>query len=720
MHLIVVKALLYPEYHRKFNTESVRLRRHHRATSLRRRQSICSSSELSQRDSVSNDGCDSSAVSSINFLKYSPSKQSEPSSTGTFVDNGAGVVGDCTREIFASFENMDTASNLGGRVPCVRDSDGSIMFAHAVDCDIGSRDSLQYYSKPVKVVIDRRKTATVNSVVHTSTAQMIIGTKKNDEEIGTIGKSSPSDESEISGYNQRSIRANMACEDLVNLDESLKIKGEKTDLSRKGVTIDERHSMPTLFVGNRFNCSSLTEVFIPSYRDKMDLKYAENSSSQTSELSDKEDDNNRNSNVSTATHSSSIDIPPVIPAPEQLSVELLYNPNGSPPEQSGDVIKPPSMFGANRTLSRELNLKLSKTQNEIQRCMSSQMINLQTDTTDPPHSKPGDKSMSPKMMKKCGCCTESPCFSQRSSDSGMAGSYTIQLTPETPNPNTNSEYDHEQQFLPEIEQRLNGLVHSLSSHDFGRFDNIPFADSNHDSGQYGCNEESENEVQNRDSAAAKNMFELSSSQDTVRRKSRCQSVEPTPTEKKDEQKDAEDAHGIYKTGLYAHWWKKAQLPPAMLNDIIQMKMRKQSNSVAHQSADDSRGSGKISCLSFRRVVFVDFLFNVVCRCARARLTNIIIQCLKAAFYCGHNAFLLDFSHTLSRSLYLSLSAHSYHIIINLKLSIIPLILIYFSKLTLFIHRNQPEPLCDILFHLFFFDKIISIYATFIQHGYSVY
>ncbi|XP_031617404.1 uncharacterized protein LOC116337171 isoform X2 [Contarinia nasturtii] len=582
MHRLVVKALLYPEFHRRFNTEKVRLRRHHRQTSMRRRQSICTSSDLSRQESESNDACDTSATSSIGFVKYAVSKQSDlTSSTGTFVDNG--IDADCTREIFA---NLDSSKSNLGRMPVVRDSDGSIIFAHAIDCDIGSRDSLQYYSKPVKVVIDRRKMSAVNSIVHTTTAQMVIGSKideKNDDEMISMNKGSPSEESELSSYNQRSLRANMACEDLVNLDESMKIKDDKMELSRKGLTataMDERHSMPTLFVGNRFNCSSLTEVFIPSYRDKIDLKYAE-STSQNSEFND-DDNNNRHSNVSTATHSSSIDIAPLVPAPDQLSVELLYNSHESAANQnnrgSEHVIKPPSMFGANRTLSRELNLKTN-----IKRCTSSQMINLQNDA----QSKSNDgKSMPKNVMKKCGCCTESPCVSQRSSDSGMAGSYTIQLTPETPIPNASSQYD--QQFLPDIEQRLNGLMHSKSSHVFGHFDNIPFADSGHDSGQYGCNEESESEL-NRDSAAAKNMFELSSSQDTVRRKSRCQSVEPPTTERKDD----DDAHhgslAMYKTGLYAHWWKKEQLPTGMLNDIIRMKANIQTT---HKSTVDngSRGS----------------------------------------------------------------------------------------------------------------------------------
>lgn len=598
MHRLVIKALLHPEFHRRYDIEKVRLRRNHRTTSLRRRQSICSSTDLSRPQTGSNDGGDTSA-SSIDFVKQFQHEQSKQSSgsDNTFVDNGPGAAVDCTREIFASFER-ERANQLG-RVPVIRDSDGSIIFTHAVeDCDIGSRDSLQYYSKPVRVVIDRRQTTTVNSVIHTTTAQMIIGSKDK-EDTSPMNKGSPSNESEISNYNERSLRVNMACEDLVNMDTSMKNKGTKMELNQKCPTIDERHSMPTLFVGNRFNCSSLTEVFIPSYREKLDLKYPD--------ASEKSYDENRHSNISTATHSSSIDIAPVMPAPDQLSAEILYNPSGTSPDTSSRyLIKPPSMFGANKTLSKEIKSHLASLEdlnrNEMKRCTSSQMIHLQNELSDA-QTKSNDKFSN---MKKCGCCTQSPCVSQRSSDSGMAGSYTIQLTPETPVPNASiNAFDHDAQFIPDIEQRLNGLMHSQSSHSFGNFDNIPFADSNHDSGQYGCNEESESE-QNRNSAAAKNMSELSSSQDTVRRKSRCQSVEPG----KDEETES---HAMYKTGLYAHWWKKAQLPPGMLNDIIRMKMKR-------QSADDStesRGSGKIRCFLFRRVL----LTGVVVCCARTSLIH---------------------------------------------------------------------------------------------------
>lgn len=637
MHRLVVKALLYPEYHRRFNTQCVRLRRHHRTTSLRRRRSICTSSDLSRQDS-NDDACDTSAASSINFVKYPNGRErsdklADNQSQSSMIDHGPGVAIDCTRDIFATLETNDKHGNLGERVPLIRDSDGSLLFAHSVDCDdVGSRDSLQYYSKPVRIVIDRRdQKPKVQSVVHTSTAQMVIGGYKIDE--SPSNESSPPENSEMSVYNERLKRTNMACEDLVNLDTSMAIKsgGKTMELNQK--YIDERHSMPTLFVGNRFNCSSLTEVFIPSYRGKMDLKPSIDRSTEA-------DENQRNSKISVATtHSSTIDLAPIMPAPDQLSAELLYNPNGTPPDNntpcgsprngknsSEFVIKPPSMFGANKTLSKEFKMKP----------MTTAAIKARTTIDSSAGTKSTNEKVRPHEMKKCGCCTESPCISQRSSDSGMAGSYTIQLTPETPLPNAQNQYERNGHILPDIEQRLNGLLHSHSSHDFGHFgdQSIPFADeedNNHDSGQYGCTEESESEP-NRDSAAARNLFELSSSQDTVKRKSRCHSVEPQLLDEiesdgnddNDENEcsnsndddaagqrntnDTDEMKGAFRAGLYAHWWKKTQLPDGMLKDILRMKLGRELSSMSCQSTD-SRGSGKAFPFLFGIVFCFESVFR---------------------------------------------------------------------------------------------------------------
>lgn len=644
LHRLVVKALLYPEFIHRINIDSVRLRRNHRTTSFRRRQSICSSTDLSQHESENNDACETSATSSISFVRYFPNKPSTQSSgsESSFIDHGPGVAVDCTREIFACIESSRNDSEK--KVSVLRESDGSLIFTHE-DCDTG-RDSLKYYTKPVKVVIDRGPIKSVDSFIHTTTAQMFIGGGGGNEkeDMHLHSKGSPSDDSILSEYDQRSIRANMACEDLVNLDDSMKIKCDKSELSKKPPTVDERHSMPTLFVGNRFNCSSLTEVFIPSYKEKLEMKSLENNSSETLEDCN-ESQSNRHSNTSTATHSSSVDIPPIVPAPDQLSIELLYNPNGSPPDNSEShhfVIKPPSMFDGRKTLSKDLT---AMEQRSVSQRNSSNVLRLEAgdkrsisfqhiadqNTTFPSaqNKQNNDKTLDPK--RKCGCCVQahSPCVSQRSSDSGMAGSCTI--SPDAPISNTENEFDPlDERFLPAIEQRLNSLMHSQSSQNFGLFQNIPFADSNHDSGQYGCNDESENE--HRDSNAVKNMFELSSSQGTVRRKSRCQSVEPQ-TENTAEEPDSEEIPKIYRTGMYAHWWKKQQLPSAMLKDIYRMKTNKVSNSTTRQPTDN-RGSGK---LVYDLVGFSLCCSFISCYCCCTRLTNSMKNC----FILSHSMISFD-------------------------------------------------------------------------------
>lgn len=554
VHRFVIKALLYPELLKRASHQLVRLRRNqYRSAAMRRRQSICSSSELSMDDS--NDACDTSATSSINFVHGFP-RQRPSKSLSSHTTSIEGIAIDCTKEIFAEADGR-----VFETMPVLRSSDGSLLFTHeSIDCDIEHRDSLKYYSKPVKVVLERRPTK-VDSFVHTTTAQMIIGgTKSNttDDDNRSTSKGSPSDNSILSGYQQRSIRGNMGMEDLVNMDESIAIKNIKP------TPIDERHSMPPLFVGNRFNCSSLTEVFIPSYRT--DSIECDNKS--TNDLFNDDNDCRPNQRISTtSTHSSSVDIPPIVPAPDQLSIELLYNPNGSSTRSNSEqhlVIKPPSMFDAHRTPSRDLS-PISRSSSKHRSAKSPQL-------------KLSDTTME---KKKCEMCSQSPCISQRSSDSGMAGSCTIS-SPDAPIINPETDFSNmDDGLLP----RLNGLMHSRTIHNFEEFaETIPFIDSNHDSGQYGG--ESENEQQ-RDSANADNAtFDLSSSQNTVHRKSRCHSVEPESTTDMTA-KASDDEKGVFKTGLYAHWWKKEPIPKQMLSDIYRMKM----NSASRQ-ASSSRGSGK--------------------------------------------------------------------------------------------------------------------------------
>lgn len=125
--------------------------------------------------------------------------------------------------------------------------------------------------------------------------------------------------SESSGSSfETTTRPYMACEDLVNIDETTEIEL----LSANRFVPKERHSMPTKFVGNKFNKSSMTMVYIPHWS---------NSESNIAKSS-------RSSGSDTTTHSSSVDIPAnPIPVPDALVAEILYN-------FDGDVVKPPTLF----------------------------------------------------------------------------------------------------------------------------------------------------------------------------------------------------------------------------------------------------------------------------------------------------------------------------------------------------------------------------------------
>lgn len=613
LHRMILKAILYPDA-RNVNISKVLYRRKQNQHSNRRRRSIGSSSDLSRPESGLNEYPDgeeatsdaaSSEASSADFTRYykckvSDREASRDSDQGTFIDHGSRFEVDCTKDIFASIERNQKRND----VAVDRDSDGSFIFMHnrknSKKCDMDARDSLKYYSKPVRVVIERSPGNKTDSIVHTSTAQLVIADKALGGGVSESLKPGRkvSDLTEILKIDQD---AQMA-DDLAMLNDST---------SRKASPTDERHSMPTLFVGNRFNCSSLTEVYIPSYREKKEAHTIDKKIGEASDNAEigSEDRDGRNSVASEATtHSSTIDIPAMIPAPNDMTAELLYNldhdvagPSSSARSttMSGarDVIKPPSMFGNSRTsLNKEpspfdshalnsdkkivMRRKSGEATPKNKRCISYHYINMHGDQRRSRLAMDDDVDGG-KHTKKCECCASSRCPSPRSSDSGMAGSCTIS-SPDAPTKLFDQEdyetFDHE--FPDEAESRLHTLMHSQSSHNFGRFNEVTFqGDNNHDSGQYGHSSLAPDEP----NADINNMFELSLSRDTVKRQSRCRSAERTTEHGANVNNP--NRRLIYKTGLYAHWWKKEVLPGAVLRDIHNMVHPKSPTS-------SSRGTSK--------------------------------------------------------------------------------------------------------------------------------
>ncbi|XP_062549130.1 uncharacterized protein LOC134213800 isoform X2 [Armigeres subalbatus] len=469
--------------------------------------------------------------------------------------------------------------------------------------------------------------------VHTTTARLHLG------EI----QQQCSEQSQVSSFEHRVGHGRMACEDLVNLDDSMKIKHS---LQQKPI-IEERHSMPTLFVGNRFANSSITEIYIPSWKDQQEIQQQQQKQKPVDSPAV-----NR-----TSVHSSSLDIPASetsISVPDNVSAELLYNfhnsISGSSPVASSNIPSPSEDFLIHSPdigcLSREMSpfrkhsinsdKKLllnqahpSKGTSEdrtpgqsSRRCVSYQYVNLGlvdqrigTDASDGNKSRkdetthqnvdPNKNQRQQDHYSKCRFCSTSSgshYHSPRSSDSGMAGSCTIS-SPDPPKlsgdfllydsehpdhvtSSTGSKSEHNDAGID------NPLRHSRSSHNIGRFALHRDSELNYtDSGQFDQtntfhdDHHRNNTLRSEDSELDPMKFIRSRSEERhssdeeeftkkeYSGKSRIvvnlygyrRTFEPNDNGILNKPSDQPQERTIYKTGLYAHWWKKEKLPIFVVN-----------------------------------------------------------------------------------------------------------------------------------------------------------
>lgn len=458
-------------YRRRSNAKG---RRAHSSGSAKEADEEEAVDDTSSDESDDDDDAGSCASSAFGFMEF---KTNRNASCTTLTD----------------YESMidygEATGKIGGHKTSVlinRDSDGSFVFAVPTSCSIASRDSLPFHSTPIKLLV--KDVSQESVVVHTSTARLMIGQIKQQ----------PANVSQMSSFDGKLGDSHMACEDLSQLDAA---KRFQNPLKKRSATAEDRHSMPTLFVGNRFNRSDRTEVYIPAYKDRMNaqLKTITSSSCRPSGSVDQrtrydpDDDDDTEDDYDgsvTTTHSSSIDVPAAYhPAPDQITAELLYNfapATAKSPSRQKDIIKPPSMFDTSHriSLSRELSpFKLhqlnsdkkimskepgkmhaqqsrpsalsanstrsatpSTSGSSTKRCVSHQYFKLRFDGAhQSPVASCASSSISEEFAKKtCTCCHSSECASPRSSDSGMAGSCTI-TSPDpqsTPTPSSHHHHHH--------------------------------------------------------------------------------------------------------------------------------------------------------------------------------------------------------------------------------------------------------------------------------------
>ncbi|KYB27460.1 Rho guanine nucleotide exchange factor 7-like Protein [Tribolium castaneum] len=302
-----------------------------------------------------------------------------------------------------------------------------------------------------------------------------------------------------------------ACEDLVNLDGS--ISRDTLDVPKRYVPL-ERQSCPTKLVGNKFSSSSLTTIYIPGWSNS-DTNITRRINYDLEENDD-----------STTTHSSSLELPlNTVPLPDKVVAELLYNfdSDESDPPSAQTVIKPPTMF------ANQFQKPFS-----ITRRRSSIQIN-------PQDLKPVRRCVSSKYLRMspsyCRGCTE--CHSPRSSDSGMAGSCTLN------SPNS-------------VQESNRGIT--LSEFEAQCPCTSPFGSTPRTSEPSVSGNSLRTSVTSFDMCPWPKMH--SKEEGPIKSKSMgCVLDEGV--------EQGEEEVPIYKSGLYAHWWLKAKIPASVLRGIYE-------------------------------------------------------------------------------------------------------------------------------------------------------
>ncbi|XP_030240455.1 uncharacterized protein LOC108649466 isoform X1 [Drosophila navojoa] len=625
----IVKMLLYPQARQSIDLKRIALRkkRCHKAAKLlkdinaNKQESAVSSQSQSQSelerqdafelptDSESYDdeydngylrSCDSDPFEYVRFYQHRP-LESTCNSTGTFVKHGQRHTSSINLIKLDSFDTDE------------------VQVQHEL-----KKESLVIGSKALRALA--RKSTERNSSVHTSTATINLGgssiTNCVEEEVEGFDvpvevdqpveqlsqpstlKQQSSDASSL--YGARLGGAFTACENLASIHDDLSQEKAKplpaaTQLSASPT---ERHSMPSIFVGNRFNRCADTEVYVPTWRER---QQQQQNQSVDAQLLNEEDE---------CVHSSTMDLPAAcLAAPDQLQAELLYNYDQAVEQRASHKSDSPSTgnprsepSAVRRNSSNELCIEANRPESKrdsIRRCISYQFLQMNNRSAAPPPPPPAppgaarrDQQPAQHSQCKCRCCESSQCPSPRSSDSGMAGSCTI-ASPDPPNAeccgtdvldNVEPEprFDvcgmFREKFLTP-EQTQDEVKEEDSQHEPKTADTEPQLDSpatstNESSAQFQINTKSiflaSSSMDEAMPTATTNGLQFSGS---------CSAeqlhMEPRPT---------------FRSGMYAHWWKKERLPPEVLRGIASA-YNKRLPSVTARGSKDSNCSTNSVCSS---------------------------------------------------------------------------------------------------------------------------
>ncbi|XP_046867046.1 uncharacterized protein LOC6643737 isoform X1 [Drosophila willistoni] len=623
----IVKMLLYPQARQSIDLKRIALRKkrcHKAAAKLKDLKNDTmelsnQSSELERQDAFEfptdsesyedeyEDGtslrsCDSDP---FEYVKFYQNKRDDDSlycnSTGTFVDH----------------------PQDGGRSKPRHLSSINLIKLESFDDDEDrfqgqnqlKKESLIIGSQALRALA--RKSTERHSSIHTSTATLELGgtsLTNHIEEDETVAESprpillqqQRSDASSM--YIGRLGGAFTACENLAE-EETL----SNPPIASNPSSPIERHSMPSIFVGNRFNHSKNTEVYVPSWRDRQELIQKQS--------------------VEEDVHSSSLDLPAAcLTAPDKLQAELLYNNNNNVSSLGEDnsTIKPNPSTNRSSSSSSELCIDTNATKNRdsMRRCISYQYLQMndkpmstpprQAPTPPPPppprrdreRDRYRDRGGDLHLDCKCRCCESSQCPSPRSSDSGMAGSCTI-ASPDPPNETRGHDNLLDEQHFDVCgrfrEKFLTPEASQILEDEKPNEDKLEEAEETEPRTPTNRKDEEEEENDVEDcpllpppspfQVYTKSIFLPSSSSvdETSHRCNNYQNDQLLFTSNSSDQLDSvapvvPSPGPVFRSGMYAHWWKKERLPPEVVRGIVHAyKKSKDSSSM------DSKNSICSSC-----------------------------------------------------------------------------------------------------------------------------
>lgn len=552
----IVKALLYPEFLREIDISKVKIRRKHKKTlRLKKRESWFVASSTDDSDEHEDRDDEGSRL----FYKCS-ADESKPfllnTDSGSTDTNPFGLIEYYTGKKSECSEDLTLYESFIDHGESVEEIDEVII---APDCD----------------------TLTITS-----------SSRKLEQQISDAQSS----------FEGRLHGCHMAVEDLVNADDNLEI----SCLKPKNI-IDERHSMPMYFVGNRFNVSSLTEIYIPSWKDKQDAKKSppsKDSIDLTEHSSQFKEISSEGELFAPPEMFQNSEPEPLVREPTPFSRHFLNSDKRmssfSHHLQNNECIRQSQLSAKSyrvslKSLSPEKPLdependetqlednRVSQNEETVERPCSKSSEDLVT-TVRPPSPWPSlqlddvlskRNNLSNELAKKCSCCPGSVCYSPRSSDSGMAGSVTIS----SPDPPL-CEFDTKLTHSSYVNHTMDCFKPKSTDND---------RDNNSDSGQY------ENSMKN---------FQLKEENEKETEVAASRTIEPSHSEivinicdGEEEKVDGGNGMKIYRTGFYAHWWKKETIEIATLDVVSPPASSSVESYVYHPGTRSSKGSGK------RRVV----------------------------------------------------------------------------------------------------------------------